>query len=814
MNRIKIIFSILFLVFKGVAFSEEIQTLTTTIIQPSSNIHIDSSSHLNADSKGKAHTKHKKIIPAVDTLTLSDYMMSIDRVNDNLNDLRDSARIGFEIVEMARKVDDITNDINHIRQNVRDKHSVVNLKNLYLYHSFTAHLDEENDDLQTRLVAMYKRVSNAKLQLKKILSDSIFRKLYSSDSTLRNSFEAKLQTIEYHWVKDDSTAKSNIDSLNALKLVVSENAMLLSNMLNIQNDKLDKSGKRLFGNETNYLWERSINDSVSNHYSNSVSSILRSEKKAIGYYFGETSEQRFLILFLGILLFYWLFTKRKIVQSMKTQISSVSFLQLQYVNANPILAIIVFLICWMPLFDAYAPTSYIGIEFLVLLIVASFLFYKKWERPIWYAWIILVVLFVVVMLSDFMVEPTFVARLWLLVLHSTILLFSIRFYTKIEKEVSYFKFIKIAVFSGIVLVIFAIFCNLFGRFSLSGILGIAGIIAITQVMVLPVFIETIIDIILIQLYSSRLKKGIVKTFDSSIVKMKMKLPFLFVAIVLWIIMITSNLNIYHGISKAVIEFATTIRTIGSISFEFVSVFLFFVIIWFAHLLQRIISFMFGETGSEIEDLTSVTKGQHSRLLITRLLVLIGGYLLAIAASGLPIDKLTFLIGALGVGIGMGLQNIVNNFVSGIILIFDGSLQIGDEIEVNGQAGKVKEIGLRASTLNTADGAEVIIPNGNILSQNIVNWTFSNDQRRVFIEFSLTGKELDSNVINEIINKTIETTLHVISKKKAVILYKKVTQDSCLLTVRFWSTTSHIDSVKSDVIVRLSSAFNKNGIVFE
>jgi potassium efflux system protein len=123
--------------------------------------------------------------------------------------------------------------------------------------------------------------------------------------------------------------------------------------------------------------------------------------------------------------------------------------------------------------------------------------------------------------------------------------------------------------------------------------------------------------------------------------------------------------------------------------------------------------IFGETGIETEDTISVSKKQHSRLLITRLLVLVGGYLLAIAATGLPIDKITILLGALGIGIGMGLQNVVNNFVSGIILIFDGSLQIGDEIEVSGKAGKVKEIGLRASTLSTADGAEVIIPSPTI-----------------------------------------------------------------------------------------------------
>jgi len=201
------------------------------------------------------------------------------------------------------------------------------------------------------------------------------------------------------------------------------------------------------------------------------------------------------------------------------------------------------------------------------------------------------------------------------------------------------------------------------------------------------------------------------------------------------------------------------------------------------------------------------------LLITRLLVLIGGYLLAIAASGLPIDKLTFLLGALGVGIGMGLQNVVNNFVSGIILIFDGSLQIGDEIEVSGQAGKVKEIGLRASTLNTADGAEVIIPNGNILSQNIVNWTFSNDQKRVTVEFSLKGTELDANLINEIINETIQQIPHVIAKRKPIILFNKVSAEGCTITVRFWSTIGKVDSVKSDAMIHLNAAFSAKNIGF-
>jgi small-conductance mechanosensitive channel len=189
-------------------------------------------------------------------------------------------------------------------------------------------------------------------------------------------------------------------------------------------------------------------------------------------------------------------------------------------------------------------------------------------------------------------------------------------------------------------------------------------------------------------------------------------------------------------------------------------------------------------------------------------------MLAIAASGLPIDKITILLGALGIGIGMGLQNIVNNFVSGIILIFDGSFKIGDEIEVSGQAGKVKEIGLRASTISNSDGADIIIPNGNILSQNIVNWTFTNDHKRVMIGFTLSGKELDANVINEVINDVVKDLQGVISNKKPVILYTKVSPENCNLTVRFWSTTSNSDNVKSEAMLKLSAAFSGKNLKFE
>ena len=748
----------------------------------------------------------------VDSLTMSDYTLSIERVNDNLNAVGDSAKLGYEVVKMSRRVGTMTNDIGLIRQNIRGRHAVFNIKNQYLYLSFTTKLDNETHQIQAIIEKLYQREYNAKQHLNGALSDSVFRKLYS-DKGLRTAFDKKLSRLERKYNRTDSITRANIDSLNNLKVRLSDNSVNLSGMLNILESRMDKSVPKLFGHEVKRLWETGVAETPAQEPSKDGVSLFGSEKNAIGYYISQTSGERKLIFFLGIVLFTWLFLKRKLLKKLKEQRDSYIYLHLQYLNNFPIFSLLLLLLFLMPLFDAYAPTSYISMVYLLLLIASTVIFLKSRDQSFLINWFGLVTLFVTDVMAFLFLEPVFLERILLLAIHAGIIVFALRINKSLDLKLPYSRFIKSAAISGIVLAGLGILFNLFGRFSLSGIVGIAAVFAVTQTIILPVFVDVIIEIIVLQLQSSRLSKGIDKPFDTSAVVDKIKMPVIFVAVIIWLIMVTSNLNIYHSISASITDALTSVRTIGSISFQLISVILFFIIIWFAHILQRLLSFFYGETGAETED-TILSKGQHSRLLITRLLVLICGYLLAIAVSGLPIDKLTFLLGALGIGIGMGLQNIVNNFVSGIILIFDGSLQIGDEVEVSGRSGKVKEIGLRSSTLTTSDGADVIIPNGNILSQNIVNWTYSNNEKRVMLRFSLSGKELDANVISEVINTTIKRIPNVISKRIPVILFTKVTPETCTINIRFWSTISNVDLVKSEAMIQLSGAFAAKNIGFE
>jgi small-conductance mechanosensitive channel len=116
----------------------------------------------------------------------------------------------------------------------------------------------------------------------------------------------------------------------------------------------------------------------------------------------------------------------------------------------------------------------------------------------------------------------------------------------------------------------------------------------------------------------------------------------------------------------------------------------------------------------------------------RYAIIFSGFALALGAAGIDLSRVTLLAGALGVGIGFGLQNLVSNFVSGLILLFERPVQVGDYVDVGSLVGEVRRIGMRSSTVLTAEGAEVVVPNADLISKSVINWTLSNRRRRIEI----------------------------------------------------------------------------------
>jgi small-conductance mechanosensitive channel len=123
-----------------------------------------------------------------------------------------------------------------------------------------------------------------------------------------------------------------------------------------------------------------------------------------------------------------------------------------------------------------------------------------------------------------------------------------------------------------------------------------------------------------------------------------------------------------------------------------------------------------------------------------------GVLLAMAAMGIDFTKVTLLAGAIGVGVGLGLQGVVNNFVSGLILLVERPIAAGDEVQVGEALGVVRSIGVRASMIRTAEGAEVVVPNADLTSKAVTNWTLSDRKRRIAIDVAVARETEPETVI--------------------------------------------------------------------
>lgn len=192
-------------------------------------------------------------------------------------------------------------------------------------------------------------------------------------------------------------------------------------------------------------------------------------------------------------------------------------------------------------------------------------------------------------------------------------------------------------------------------------------------------------------------------------------------------------------------------------------------------------------------------------------LLLGGFFLALGASGIDLGRFSLLAGAFGVGIGFGLQNIVNNFVSGLVLLFERPIQVGDMIELNGLLADVKHIGIRASTVTTMQGAEVVIPNGTLLSDQLINWTLSNKHSRVELPIGVAYGNRPADVI-EILQGVLDHEARILNYPAPMVLFKGFGDSSLDFELRFWAPDYRTRVVlASDVACAIYDELDRAGI---
>jgi small-conductance mechanosensitive channel len=249
-------------------------------------------------------------------------------------------------------------------------------------------------------------------------------------------------------------------------------------------------------------------------------------------------------------------------------------------------------------------------------------------------------------------------------------------------------------------------------------------------------------------------------------------------------------------------------TIGAIGFTVGSVFTVVAIVLGAAVLSRVLRFLlaagfYGRIAVQRGTAESVSKLLHYAVLTV-------AFLLALGAAGIDLTKVTILAGALGVGVGFGLQNIVSNFISGLILLFERPLHVGDKITVRSTSGEVKDIGIRASTIRTWDGGDVVIPNASLISDDFTNWTLSDNRRRSELAVGAaygTEPAMMLRLLNEIaLNHPL-----VLKEPAPTPLFTGFGESSLQFILQYWTLLEHQVRVGSELHVAVNERLAEEGI---
>lgn len=224
-------------------------------------------------------------------------------------------------------------------------------------------------------------------------------------------------------------------------------------------------------------------------------------------------------------------------------------------------------------------------------------------------------------------------------------------------------------------------------------------------------------------------------------------------------------------------------TLGSLNVSFGELLTFVFVIWAAVAASRLIRFILNE---EVYPKLHLERGlPYAVSTIIHYVVLVAGIVLALGAIGVDMTKFTILAGALTVGIGFGLQNIVNNFVSGLIVLFERPVKVGDTIQLDDITGRVERIGIRASTVHSTTGADVIIPNGKLISDKLINWTFSDRYRQISVPI-VTKPDVDVGHVTSEMLALARQHGSILVHPEPEVLFTRRALDAFEFELRIWT----------------------------
>ncbi|PWL32237.1 mechanosensitive ion channel domain-containing protein [uncultured Roseivirga sp.] len=209
--------------------------------------------------------------------------------------------------------------------------------------------------------------------------------------------------------------------------------------------------------------------------------------------------------------------------------------------------------------------------------------------------------------------------------------------------------------------------------------------------------------------------------------------------------------------------------------------------------------------------TDIGVSQSIGTIIQYVVIIIGAFII-IQNVGINLGSLNVLAGALGVGIGFGLQNIANNFISGLIILFERPIKVGDRIEVGSVQGDVIKVSARATTVNTNDNISIIVPNSEFINQRVINWSHNDRSIRFHVPVGVSYNE-DPAKIKKILLSVAEKNSDVLKRPAPDVLFVEYADSSLNFDLMIWTST-YINKptvLKSQLYYEIFERFKEHGV---
>jgi small-conductance mechanosensitive channel len=451
---------------------------------------------------------------------------------------------------------------------------------------------------------------------------------------------------------------------------------------------------------------------------------------------------------------------------------------------------------------------------LVLMMVPTIIFVVRMFHQHVRNWIgFLVAIFMLFVIYEFLFYPDILLRILLLAFSVTGILF---FYWLLRnrpaagviKNQFVYRLLRGIIYLFIAMLAVALIANLVGAFNLAEFFTLAPIEIFLAALAVFVTTKVIGTLVYLFLISQLLHKLNFIREDFQIIFRKTTRIF---NIILWLFFSTVALRILL-IKEAVFDWGrealTTGWKIGAVDITPASILIFIFVIWIAVVITRLITRILDK---DVFVRVTVAKGVPSTIIMLLKVVLItGGFFLAAAAAGMKLTNLSIVLGAFSVGIGFGLQNIFNNMVSGLILAFERPIKVGDVVQVGELVGIVLNIGLRSSVVKSYDGAEVIVPNGNLISDQMINWTRSDSKRRMDHRVGV-AYGTDPEKVLAILESVAVENEKVDKYPKPLPLFIGFGDSSLDFRLLSWTDVDHRFTVESQINVAINRKLKEAGI---